>query len=118
MCYERSLSMASVINVAVKNLRKLGYKNVQEWMAIDTHLYVGRACHYVGIHQHSTWYNPFSVKTYGRQEAIRLYEIYVRENLYDRLGELEGKVLGCWCHPESCHADVLVRLVEERKNAK
>ena len=28
-----------------------------------------------------------------------------------RLPELRGKVLGCWCHPEPCHGDVLCEAV-------
>ena len=30
-----------------------------------------------------------------------------------RLPELKGKSLGCWCKPEACHGDVLVRLLAE-----
>ncbi|MHB8407806.1 MAG: DUF4326 domain-containing protein [Acidiferrobacterales bacterium] len=26
------------------------------------------------------------------------------------LGELRGKVLGCWCSPQACHGDVLEEL--------
>lgn len=26
---------------------------------------------------------------------------------------LRGKSLGCWCHPDPCHAHVLVRLIDE-----
>ena len=29
------------------------------------------------------------------------------------LGELRGKILGCWCKPKPCHGDILVKLVEE-----
>ena len=29
--------------------------------------------------------------------------------------KLEGKRLGCWCHPEGCHGDVLVRALKEIK---
>lgn len=25
---------------------------------------------------------------------------------------MRGKSLGCWCHPEACHGDVLVELME------
>ena len=31
----------------------------------------------------------------------------------NRLAELDGKTLGCWCAPNPCHGDVLVRLCEE-----
>lgn len=28
------------------------------------------------------------------------------------LHELKGKVLGCWCAPNSCHGDVLTELAD------
>ena len=30
-----------------------------------------------------------------------------------RLHELNGTTLGCWCKPNPCHGDVLVKLVQE-----
>lgn len=47
-----------------------------------------------------------------RVEAIACYEIWLKSNpaLMACLPELKGKVLGCWCAPLACHADVLVRL--------
>lgn len=70
-------------------------------------IYIGRP---------SKWGNPFDVKKYGRQEAIRRYEEWIRgqPQLLEDLHELEGKVLGCWCKPKDCHGDVLVRLLEGR----
>lgn len=42
------------------------------------------------------------------------YEQHVRKNLMSRLGELENKVLGCWCEDLSkCHGSVLIRLWRE-----
>ena len=36
--------------------------------------------------------------------------------LLDRLGELEGKTLGCWCKPDqACHGDILIELLKERR---
>ena len=35
----------------------------------------------------------------------------------ESLIELEGKVLGCWCHPEPCHGDILVKLLREKRAA-
>ena len=67
----------------------------------------------------SAWNNPFNTWNSGSQEeACRRYERYLRRDRPDlmaRLWELEGKVLGCWCKPESCHGDVLVKLLEEYK---
>ncbi len=30
------------------------------------------------------------------------------------LHKLKGKRLGCWCHPDKCHGDILVELLEEQ----
>lgn len=63
----------------------------------------------------SKWANPYSVKRYGRAQALKRYERMIRGGpLWDELPELEGKVLACWCKPEPCHGDVLLRLIEER----
>jgi hypothetical protein len=64
----------------------------------------------------SPWANYYSVKKYGREEAIRRYEekIRSRPDLLARLPELRGKTLACWCKPLPCHGDVLLRLVEEQ----
>jgi len=77
----------------------------------------------VYIGRPSKWGNPFShldvkgtTKCSSREEAISLYENYVRNNpdLMNSLDELEWKVLGCWCKPKACHGDVLLKLLRER----
>jgi hypothetical protein len=30
--------------------------------------------------------------------------------LFSKLPELKGKVLGCWCAPKACHGDILSEL--------
>lgn len=68
--------------------------------------------------------NPFShregtaakFKVATREEAISRFEIWLRgQPGLVRLvqQELRGKVLGCWCKPEACHADVLARVADE-----
>jgi hypothetical protein len=82
-------------------------------------IYVGRP---------SKWGNPFThlndatqakFKVGSRKEAIDAYREWITKGdgqyLLDDLDELEGKILGCWCAPKSCHADVLVELIENRK---
>jgi uncharacterized protein DUF4326 len=61
------------------------------------------------------WANYFSVKKWGREEAIRRYEDKLRgtPELLARLPELRGKTLACWCKPQDCHGDVLARLAED-----
>ena len=85
-----------------------------------------------------TWGNPFAVEDWDRGGAIELFRelmmvrlgrngallasAVVREHhlkqhephpqfWIDRLADLRGKRLGCWCAPKPCHGDVLVELV-------
>jgi hypothetical protein len=55
----------------------------------------------------------------GKEEILDKYEKYVRNTpeLMESLIELKGKVLGCWCHPEMCHGDILVKLLREKSAA-
>jgi len=73
------------------------------------------------------WGNPFThlndktraqFKVATREEAIEKYEEWIRQQpqLLADLHELDGKVLGCWCKPQACHGDVLVKLINEQKN--
>jgi hypothetical protein len=64
------------------------------------------------------WGNPWRAGRDGtRREVIERYERYVlsQPQMRERLAELRGKTLGCWCAPRPCHADVLVRLANERE---
>jgi hypothetical protein len=80
-------------------------------------IYIGRR-QWCGkeVFEASPWANPFSVKKWGREGAIKRYEEKLRgkPELLGRLPELEGKILACWCKPKACHGDVLLRLIEER----
>lgn len=84
-------------------------------------VYLGRACARGGWQlPTSKWMNPFSVNKYGRDEALRLYEAHIRSKpllLATLQNDLRGKVLGCWCKPDPCHGDVLVRLLQEQETA-
>ncbi|PJZ19816.1 hypothetical protein CEW46_21235 [Bacillus cereus] len=83
-------------------------------------IYIGRG---------SKWGNPFShldgtkaqFKVGSREEAVRAFKnwILTQPHLLNDLEELEGKTLGCFCKPQLCHGDVLVKLVElkSRKQA-
>ena len=58
----------------------------------------------------SKWGNPFKLSEYkSRKKVVDLFREYLLNNqeLLDDIGELEGKVLGCWCHPLLCHGKVL-----------
>ena len=107
--------MSKIISIRAKNLRKLGYQNLQKWLENPNHIYIGRHNHYVDGATQSKWHNPFSVKKYGRDGCISEFEKYLQKNskLMNELPELYGKTLGCWCKPDGCHGDVLVKLCQE-----
>lgn len=79
-------------------------------------VYIGRP----GKGQTSEWGNPFRLNpNESRTATIERYEAYMRQRLANepdlaqKLLELKGKTLGCFCKPHPCHGDVLVKLIEE-----
>jgi|SRR5271155_3263948 len=80
-------------------------------------VYVGRPSVYGNPFSHLTGtLAQFKVST--REEAVAAFRrwIYNPENgeLLQRVKtELKGKVLGCWCKPQSCHGDVLAEIASE-----
>lgn len=100
--------------------------DLEKWMKKDNTLYVGRSgrifikdpdgtnrvFHYKG----SIWGNPYKVgDEYSLEESLKLYEKHiVQTGLINKIGELKGKVLGCFCDQKSpCHAKVLVDLYKK-----
>lgn len=89
-------------------------KEVEEAIRNGTFMRIDRA---------TRWGNPFShldntkaqFKVETREEAISKYRewILTQPALLERLPELRGKVLGCWCKPNACHGDVLLELLGE-----
>lgn len=85
-------------------------------------VYIGRRIEMGGWHlAESKWSNPFKLGPHAgaqqRQDVLDKYEAHIRSrpDLLARIGdELSGKTLGCWCKPEACHGDVLVKLWSER----
>ena len=94
----------------------------------DCDLYVGRACYRKPWRQPASEFaNPFSAKQYGREGSTVRYEQYVRDNseLWSKLDLITTMAvqryhiglsmrLGCWCAPQACHADVIIRLIKEK----
>ena len=108
----------TVVDVHKKELQKHGYRDLLHWQENTDHIYIGRnMSFYVPGAVKSKWSNSYSVKKYGRDECLQKYEEYLRNSdLMNQLRELEGKVLGCWCAPESCHGDILVKVLKEMIN--
>lgn len=73
--------------------------------------------HDVYVGRPSPYGNPFREGRDGtRAEVIRLFEDWLLrqpELLEDVKTNLRGKILGCWCAPLPCHADVLARIANE-----
>jgi hypothetical protein len=113
-----------VVNVKVAYIRPT-YNNLKEWVDDSSkNVYIGRK----GIvfvdgerfpKQESLWANPYKIsKTTSREDVLRNYEKYIREkikkeHLIPELAKLKNKNLGCWCKPEACHGDVLLKLIDE-----
>ena len=77
------------------------------------YVYIGREDRF-GRWPASHWHNPFKIGKHGdRSEVIAAYRDHLEHSpgLKLRLPELRGKVLGCWCHPEPCHGDLLCEAV-------
>lgn len=81
----------------------------------DCDIYIGRKCEQGGWKlPQSKWHNPYTITNSGsREQAIEKFEKYLLSNpqLMKELPELKGKTLGCWCYPEACHGNILVKLV-------
>lgn len=116
----------SIVNCKVKYLRPK-YQNLEEWMNDPNNVYIGRA----GIvfingkrfpQKPSPFHNPYKIGKNGtREQVIQNYRIYIEEKLekspylMKKLIDMDGKNLGCWCYPESCHGDVLLELIQKYK---
>ena len=77
-------------------------------------VYVGRRSHRRGLGG-SAFGNPYKPGADGtRSEVIEKYRSWLlgQPALLDRLHELRGRRLACWCKPAACHGDVLVELVD------
>ena len=113
----------SVVNVKVKYIRP-EYQNLEEWTLDEDNVYIGRR----GVvfingkrfpEKDSPFANPFKVGRDGiRSEVIEKYETYIKDKMKKKkvkkaLIALKGKKLGCWCKPEDCHGDVLLKIIND-----
>jgi hypothetical protein len=77
-------------------------------------VYIGRAMPRYGLPD-SKWANPFKLRRNAsvaeRAEVITRYEHHLHDSgLINDIGELRGRDLVCWCAPDPCHGDVLLKL--------
>lgn len=78
---------------------------VNKYHKVPFDVYIGRG---------SPWGNPYPIGEDSRETVIRKYEEYLRANrkLLERLEELQGRSLGCYCAPAPCHGDILAAFVD------
>lgn len=69
----------------------------------------------VAVDRSSPWGNPFILDRDGDRAAVcRKYAKYYlphKDSLQSMIASLKGKVLGCHCAPQQCHADSIVEAV-------
>ena len=113
-----------VVNVRVRNIRPK-YHDLKEWMQDPNNVYIGRK-QIVFIDgkrfppRDSPFANPFRMNGDDacRSTVLCKYREYITNKINngeiqpDDLRNLIGKNLGCWCHPEACHGDILVEFIE------
>lgn len=69
----------------------------------------------VYIGRPSKWGNPFKLKKgESRELCLTRYREWLMQQpeLLEAVGELRGKVIGCWCKPLPCHGDILAELAD------
>ncbi len=116
----------SVVNVKVANIRPK-YNNLKEWMDDPENVYIGRGgvVFIDGKRYPSTsseFANPYKIGQDGdRTEVIEKYSEMVEQKiksypeLKNKIKNLKGKNLGCWCKPDLCHGDILFNLANKLK---
>ena len=84
--------------------------NIEAWLKNDNNVYVGRPNPLIN---NAKWGNPHKFKKESdRPLVVKSYKEYIlsNEHLASTVQELKDKVLGCWCSPKLCHAEVLHEL--------
>ena len=114
----------SIINCKVKYIRPK-YDNLKKWMDDSNNVYIGRGgVVFIDKERYpkkaSIFANPYKITpNTTREEVLERYKYYIIEKISNdknyaiELLKLKGKNLGCWCYPEPCHGNVLLKLIEK-----
>lgn len=114
--------MAERTCVKVASLRKKYDKNMnlKKWLENPDNVYVGRRGRIfidkeIFHYGDSVFKNEFTVKKYGLNECLKLYEeslLLKIKNQQVNLDDLRGKNLGCFCDiGDKCHIDILLKFL-------
>ena len=96
---------------SVPNIINLNYvEDVEAWIKSGG-VYVGREVDNHKLkHEGSKWGNPHTLREHKcRKKVVELFraDLLKNEERMKEISVLKGKVLGCWCSPDQCHAEVL-----------
>lgn len=82
----------------------------------DCDIWIGRRCTMGGWNlPKSPWANEWKLSEYTREESLKNYKSHAEEKLWEKLKELSGKTLGCFCKDtDDCHGDILVNLWKKK----
>lgn len=109
---DHQLTIALIQNMVAADKRYWDYRDMRNFvLALIVHCRKSPYDVYIG--RPSKWGNPFEIGPDGtRDEVISKYRNWIKQQpgLMSDLHELEGKTLGCWCSPKSCHGEVLFEL--------
>lgn len=122
MCVICSMCDTKIVNVKVSHIRP-AYANLREWCEDPNNVYIARK----GIvfidgarypPRDSPFANPYRIGVDGitRETCLIKYEEYIRAKIvlgYVDIDTLRDKVLGCWCKPDRCHGDILLKIMGE-----
>ena len=81
--------------------------------------YIGRPGPFQNGHTHIGYSKIIPRDCETREEAIQKFEVDARKNhkLLELIRTLpEDAVLGCWCAPQACHGDVIMKLWQELRD--
>lgn len=118
ICREAGLEVR-VINTTPPTTPRTTIHNLKTEPIQKGDVYIGRASSSPGSCLGHTGYfgNPFPTSQYPLGESLRLYEEYLAQKLEDpefvsRLKMIKGKRLFCFCKPQPCHGDLLIKAIE------
>lgn len=85
------------------------------WEDDPNYVYIGR-----GGRGHDGYFgNPYNIQS-GRKRGstLKKYKIYLQRKITmdrefeQRLRDLKGKTLVCFCHPKPCHGEIMIPYID------